>query len=93
QLAYNHMTAARRAAVYVKTAVLPLCDQIGKIDAARRETGQGQVDMPGCEEVRRDPANARLAYVEAMRDYWIARSQLEHAVGGRLDVPPPAGMP
>jgi cobalt-zinc-cadmium efflux system outer membrane protein len=25
------------------------------------------------------------SYVEAWRDYWIARTQLERAVGGRLD--------
>ncbi len=32
------------------------------------------------------------AYIEAWRDYWIARTQLERAVGGRLDagVQPPA---
>lgn len=28
-------------------------------------------------------------YIEALRDYWIARSDLERAVGGRIGAPPP----
>ncbi len=34
--------------------------------------------------VRQNEAEANRAYVEACRDYWIARTQLERAVGGRL---------
>jgi outer membrane protein, heavy metal efflux system len=29
-------------------------------------------------------------YIEALRDYWIARSDLERAVGGRVGAPPAA---
>jgi cobalt-zinc-cadmium efflux system outer membrane protein len=38
-------------------------------------------------ETRTDQIDARQEYVEALRDYWVARSELELAVGGRL----PAG--
>jgi cobalt-zinc-cadmium efflux system outer membrane protein len=34
--------------------------------------------------VRQNEAQANRAYIEACRDYWIARTQLERAVGGRL---------
>jgi cobalt-zinc-cadmium efflux system outer membrane protein len=33
--------------------------------------------------------NAYREYIETVRDYWIARAELERAVGGRLGAPPP----
>ena len=33
---------------------------------------------------KQSEVSAERAYVEAWRDYWIARTQLERAVGGRL---------
>jgi cobalt-zinc-cadmium efflux system outer membrane protein len=33
--------------------------------------------------------DAYRQYIEAVRDYWIARSDLERAVGGRLGAPSP----
>ena len=33
--------------------------------------------------------DAYREYIEAVRDYWIARSDLERAVGGRIGAPPP----
>ena len=35
-------------------------------------------------ETRSDQVEARLEYVEAVRDYWVERSELEFAVGGSL---------
>jgi cobalt-zinc-cadmium efflux system outer membrane protein len=49
---------------------------------------------------RQQQANTELSYIEAWRDYWIARGQLERAVGGQLptaavgpsvDTSPPGG--
>jgi len=43
-------------------------------------------------EAKQDEVKAQLEYIESVRDYWIARAQLERAVGGRLfmeeSVPP-----
>jgi cobalt-zinc-cadmium efflux system outer membrane protein len=48
---------------------------------------------------KQNEVNAYREYIEAVRDYWIARSDLERAVGGRIgpptaltspDAPPPA---
>ena len=33
--------------------------------------------------------NSYREYIETVRDYWIARAELERAVGGRLGAPPP----
>ena len=35
-------------------------------------------------ETRSDQLEAHREYVEALRDYWVARGELELAVGGRL---------
>ena len=40
---------------------------------------------------KRDEADAERNYVEAARDYWIARAQLERAVGGNLEPRQPQG--
>lgn len=50
-------------------------------------------------QARQAEINAYREYVETLRDYWIARSDLERAVGGRLPgakppvSPPPAAEP
>src|SRR5262245_62735075 len=45
---------------------------------------------------KRDEIEAGRGYIEALRDYWLARTDLESAVGGELALaapPPPAAMP
>ena len=42
---------------------------------------------------KRDEIDAGRGYIEALRDYWIARTDLERAVGGELalaETPPAA---
>lgn len=36
-------------------------------------------------ETRSDEFEARRGYVHALRDYWIAHSELELAIGGQLE--------
>ena len=40
-------------------------------------------------QARRDQIDAAREYIEALRDYWTARANLERAVGGRLPAPVP----
>ena len=35
-------------------------------------------------QAKQDEIDAYRGYIEAVRDYWVARSDLERAVGGRL---------
>jgi outer membrane protein, heavy metal efflux system len=39
---------------------------------------------------KRDEIDAGRAYIEALRDYWIARTDLESAVGGELALAEPS---
>ncbi len=41
-------------------------------------------------EAKRSEYDAYRAYIEALRDYWVARSDLELAVGGRVGAAPKA---
>jgi cobalt-zinc-cadmium efflux system outer membrane protein len=41
-------------------------------------------------EAKQAEFDAYREYIEALRDYWIARSDLERAVGGRVGAPAPA---
>ena len=34
---------------------------------------------------KQDEVNAGREYIEALRDYWVARAELEKAVGGSLE--------
>jgi cobalt-zinc-cadmium efflux system outer membrane protein len=44
---------------------------------------------------KQNEVNAYREYIEAVRDYWLARSDLERAVGGRIGPPPapPSAQP
>ncbi|AKU94948.1 Copper tolerance protein [Labilithrix luteola] len=41
-------------------------------------------------QAKQDEFDAYREYIEALRDYWVARSDLERAVGGRVGAPAPA---
>jgi outer membrane protein, heavy metal efflux system len=40
-------------------------------------------------QAKQNEYDAYREFIEALRDYWIARSDLERAVGGRVGAPPP----
>jgi cobalt-zinc-cadmium efflux system outer membrane protein len=42
---------------------------------------------------KQNEMTTEYAYIQAWRDYWISRAQLESAVGGRLPAPAPATAP
>jgi cobalt-zinc-cadmium efflux system outer membrane protein len=44
-------------------------------------------------QVRREQIEAGSEYIDAMRDYWTARTDLERAVGGHLPLTVPATQP
>jgi cobalt-zinc-cadmium efflux system outer membrane protein len=42
---------------------------------------------------KQNEVNAYREYIESVRDYWVARSDLERAVGGRIGPPPAQPAP
>lgn len=89
------LSAAGRARVLTARGVV---EQYGKVVVPLRENivrfSQEQYDamLLGVYQLiaaKQSEFAAYREYIEALRDYWIARSDLERAVGGRIGAPPP----
>jgi cobalt-zinc-cadmium efflux system outer membrane protein len=80
--AHARMAAARRRADYYRTAVLPLNARL--LDQTQRQFNAMQVGVFQLIQAKQSQIEAGRAYIEALRDYWLARTELEKAVGGRL---------
>lgn len=80
--AENELQAAREAVVFSQNNLLPLRRTILKETLLQYNAMQkSSFDLLVAKE---DEQKAEQSDVEALRDYWIARVELERAVGGRL---------
>ncbi len=76
------LVAARRKVDYYQRTVLPRAESITELTL--QQYNAMLVGTYQLLETRSDQIDAHQEYVEALRDYWVARSELELAVGGRL---------
>ncbi|MCH9679957.1 MAG: TolC family protein [Deltaproteobacteria bacterium] len=78
----QRLITARRRVDYMRDVVLPRRQTI-TARALERYNGMliGAYDLF---DIRAEEVMAQQHYVEALRDYWVARAELERAVGGRL---------
>jgi cobalt-zinc-cadmium efflux system outer membrane protein len=84
--AWARVAFARSVATRYQTSVIPLRERIVALSQKHYDAmllGVYQLLLAKQAEV-----NAYREYIEAVRDYWIARSELEHALGGRLALAP-----
>lgn len=80
--AQDGLLAAREAAEHYAKTLLPQRQQIVKETLLHYNAMQkSSYELLAAKEREQ---MAERGYVEALRDYWIARAELEHAVGGRL---------
>ena len=95
-LAIDVRADVRSARARVLTA-RGVVDELGKVIVPLRENivrfSQEQYDamLLGVYQLiqaKQSEFDAYREYIEALRDYWIARSDLERAVGGRVGAPP-----
>jgi cobalt-zinc-cadmium efflux system outer membrane protein len=80
--ARDAVIAARRIAERYRTAVVPLREHIVALAQERYDAM-----LAGAYELllaKQSEVGTYRDYIDAVRDYWIARSDLEHAIGGRL---------
>jgi cobalt-zinc-cadmium efflux system outer membrane protein len=84
--AYARMLAARQRAEYYRRQVLPLYGRI--LEQTERQYNAMQVGVFALLQAKQSQIDAGRSYIEALRDYWVARTELEKAVGGRLPGPP-----
>ncbi|HEX8913070.1 MAG TPA: TolC family protein [Humisphaera sp.] len=93
RLARAKLAEARARAAFMKDVLLPLRARVleqTQLTYNAMHTGLSQLLLAKQEQVR-----AGMEYVEALRDYWAARAELERAVGGKLPggAPAPATQP
>jgi cobalt-zinc-cadmium efflux system outer membrane protein len=80
--ARDSMIAARDLAAYYRAVLLP--QRVAILDQTQRHYNmmlKGAYDLLLAKQAE---AQTERAYIDAWRDYWIARTELERAVGGRL---------
>ena len=82
RLARSSLVAARKSTERYRTALIPLSRRV-----AAETLKQYNFMLMGVYDVlrsRREEFDARREYVNAMRDYWTAWSELERALGGKI---------
>ncbi|MDE2217377.1 MAG: TolC family protein [Planctomycetota bacterium] len=78
----DRLLAARNVVKYYYDVVLPLRKRI--VDESQLYYNGMLIGVYELLFAKQNQINAGREYIEALRDYWIARSDLERAVGGRL---------
>jgi cobalt-zinc-cadmium efflux system outer membrane protein len=78
----DRLLAARNVVKYYHDVVLPLRQRI--VDESQLYYNGMLIGVYELLLSKQNQINAGREYVEALRDYWIARSDLERAVGGHL---------
>jgi cobalt-zinc-cadmium efflux system outer membrane protein len=84
--AYNRMAVARQRVAYYHDSVLPLRQRI--LDETQRQYNGMFIGLAGLLLAKQQEIDAGARYVAALRDYWVARAELERAIGGRLTAAP-----
>lgn len=82
RLAYSKLAAARKAAERYKSALVPLSQRV-----AAETLKHYNFMLLGVYDVlrtKREEFEAQNEYIDSLRDYWTAWSELERALGGKI---------
>ena len=77
------MLLARQRVDYVQSTAMPLRRRV--VEESQLQYNAMQVSLFDLLRAKQEEVNAGREYVEALRDYWVARAELEKAVGGSLN--------
>ena len=80
--ARDRLHAARQRAAYIRDVILPLRTRI--VEQTQLQFNAMQVSPFQLLTTRQQQVVAGRQYIEALRDYWLARAQLEQIVSGRM---------
>lgn len=80
--ARGRVVFARSVAGYFREAVIPLRERI--VALSQQQYDAMLLGVYQLLVAKQNEVSAYREYIEAVRDYWIARAELERAVGGRL---------
>ncbi len=87
--AYARMHMARERAAFYRTSVLPLQAEI--LRQGQLQYNAMQLNPLELFRLKQGEIDAGRDYIESLRDYWVARAELEHTLGGRLNATAPEG--
>lgn len=91
RVAGESMFAAHRLAERYRTNTLPLRERI--VQESQLHYNAMQIGPFQLLQARAAQVDAGRHYIESLGDYWVARAELEQAVGGRLPVESPSMRP
>lgn len=86
--AVTALYAAREVVIFYQNVVLPQRRQI--VRETQLQYNAMQLSNYVLLAARENEQTAQQGYIEALRDYWIARAELDRTVGGRLGEAPSA---
>jgi len=78
----ERMRGAQDRAVYYRDILLPLRERI--VNEAQLQYNAMQIGVVQLLREREQQIETSVAYVDALREYWLARADLEQMSGGRL---------
>jgi cobalt-zinc-cadmium efflux system outer membrane protein len=81
-LGLDRLASAREIAESYRTALIPQREAV--VDRAQEEVNFMLLGAFELLEAKREQFDAYQEYLEAVRDYWVARVELRKAAGGRL---------
>lgn len=80
--AYSRMRTARARAAFYRQTVLPL--QVEILEQAQLQYNAMILGPLQLFQLKQAEIDTGREYIEAHRDYWVARAELEHALGGSI---------
>jgi cobalt-zinc-cadmium efflux system outer membrane protein len=80
----NRLLAARMTIDYYKNTLVPLRERI--VALSQEQYNAMLLGVYQLLQAKQNEINAYREYIESVRDYWIARADLERAIGTRLGV-------
>jgi cobalt-zinc-cadmium efflux system outer membrane protein len=79
---HRRLMAERQLVERYRDRLVPLREQI--VDSSQKHFNYMLIGAFQLLQFKQQEITARREYIEAVRDYWIARAELEQVVGGRL---------
>lgn len=91
RVARVRMLVARRLVEHYRKTLLPLRERV--VEQAQLQYNGMQIGLFELLEAKQEQVEGYQAYIEAVRDYWVARAELERVMGGRIGSSEPQGQP
>ena len=84
---YKEMVVNRKTVEYYQKTIIPAHQQI--VQSAQKHYNFMLQGVYSLLESKEDEINAHRNHIEALKNYWIKRSELDFAIGGGLEFPRP----